>query len=995
MSAWPESSLQYGWTGDQLVAWWWDGRTGLKGPAASLASSRLYNELVSRWGQLPVGAGGCRVRVRLPDEEVVLAAISLPPAAWPAPGGQGRRRPSTDSSRWVSEVMGLARHLLEAGHVLPQLERRVGTPWQARWRPVWSLGVEEYLEALAARQPPVCRALSSLDGEPMPEDPLEFTHAMLEWMVDEIARLTLRQARWAPDLRGQRGTEVTAARGVSSALVRADAFVPELANGPEAMLPALSEAFLTIRAKALGEPVVAGRLRLSLPPDDARGEDPPWGLSIELFDRTDTARWCTAADVLEANPLALDLAGDSVHLARLAEAVRQTAQRVASINGLRDVVEPWIGTFPEPLELGVAAASLVLQAVPELQALGVELLVPGQLLPATAKVRGTARAGGGAGLGRLGASSLVDWSMVVGDEEITEAALDRAVSAGASLLQVNGRWVRLDPAAARKALEELTQHRRDHREVDAVTLLRLAAGGTEDDPLVVPETASGTGPSDDDGRDWIGLLLSGLGDASLEEGHEPAGFEATLRPYQRRGLGWLQFLARLGFGACLADDMGLGKTPTTLAHLVSRPGPHLVICPLSVVRNWESEAARFTPFMRTVVHHGSDRLRGARLTAAVAGAELVISTYGLVTRDIEELSAIEWTTVVLDEAQAVKNPHTKTARAVRKLRAAQKVALTGTPVENRLAELWAILDVVNPGLLGSEKSFQDRWATPIEKHQDLEVAAQLRRLTGPCVLRRTKADRSLVPDLPDKVEQTAWATLTKEQAAMYQAVVDELLKAAEEASGIQRRGLVLGALTRLKQICNHPAHALGDGSRLAGRSGKLARFDELVADLLEADERALVFTQYREMGLLLQRHLVEQFGLAAPFLHGGVSKSRRDRMVDEFQAGTAPPLLLVSLKAGGTGLNLTAASRVVHYDRWWNPAVEDQATDRAWRIGQKQSVFVHKLVCQGTLEERIAQLIDDKRRLAGLVIGGGEDWLTELGTDQLRELVVLGAGALG
>ena len=344
-----------------------------------------------------------------------------------------------------------------------------------------------------------------------------------------------------------------------------------------------------------------------------------------------------------------------------------------------------------------------------------------------------------------------------------------------------------------------------------------------------------------------------------------------------------------------------------------------------------------------------------------------MTTYGLAVRDIAELASVQWQTVVLDEAQAVKNPHTHAARTVRKLPALQKLALTGTPVENRLSELWAILDVVNPGLLGSEHRFRTHWAQPIERDGDVEVAARLRRLTGPFVLRRTKADRSLVPDLPDKVEQIAWATLTREQAAMYQAVVDRLLADAQAEVGMKRRGLVLAALTRLKQICNHPAHAAKDGSRLAGRSGKLARFDELVVDLLDADERALVFTQYREMGDLLQRHLAEQLDLRVPFLHGGVPKSRRDRMVDHFQDGTGSPLLIVSLKAGGTGLNLTAATRVVHYDRWWNPAVEDQATDRAWRIGQHRSVFVHKLVCQGTVEERISELIDDKRRLAGMV----------------------------
>ena len=409
------------------------------------------------------------------------------------------------------------------------------------------------------------------------------------------------------------------------------------------------------------------------------------------------------------------------------------------------------------------------------------------------------------------------------------------------------------------------------------------------------------------------------------------------------------------------------------------------------------------------IHHGDERARGAEAAGELASADLVLTTYGLLAREIDVLGAVDWTTVVLDEAQAVKNPHTKAARAARKLRAGQMLALTGTPVENRLSELWAILDVVDPGLLGSLPRFQQRFAVPIERDRDEAAAEQLRRLTRPFVLRRTKADKTLVPDLPDKIEQIAWATLTREQATLYQSVVDQLLADAEQEQGMRRRGLVLASLTRLKQICNHPAQALGDGSRLGGRSGKLARFDELVDELLDAGEQALVFTQYRQMGELLQRHLHERLDRRVPFLHGGVARKQRDAMVDRFQAsiggsgsggvaigpagGGAEPLLLVSLKAGGTGLNLTAASRVIHYDRWWNPAVEDQATDRAWRIGQQHTVFVHKLVCSGTLEERIGQLIDDKRAIAASVIGepSSEAWLSELSTDQLRELVMLDA----
>ena len=339
----------------------------------------------------------------------------------------------------------------------------------------------------------------------------------------------------------------------------------------------------------------------------------------------------------------------------------------------------------------------------------------------------------------------------------------------------------------------------------------------------------------------------------------------------------------------------------------------------------------------------------------------------------------------------IKNAGTKAAKAVRRLRAGQKLALTGTPVENRLSELWAILDAVNPGLLGSQQRFREQYASAIERNNDREVAARLRTLTQPFVLRRTKADRRLLPDLPDKIEQIAYAQLTREQAMLYQQVVDQLLLDAKDLEGMQRRGRVLAALTRLKQICNHPAQALKDGSRLAGRSGKLTRFDELVDELLDVDARALVFTQFREMGELLQLHIRDRFALDTAFLHGGVSRLGRDRMVADFQAGAGAPLLLVSLKAGGTGLNLTAASQVIHYDRWWNPAVEDQATDRAWRIGQQRTVNVHKLVCQGTVEERIGEVIDEKRAIADAVVGGGEAWLSELSTDELARLVMLEA----
>ena len=657
---------------------------------------------------------------------------------------------------------------------------------------------------------------------------------------------------------------------------------------------------------------------------------------------------------------------------------------------------PWLAsplassTAGPPAGVDLDAAAATLEAVDALAAVDIELLTPERLTRRSATTKGVAQPKDAAGRGRFSAAAIIDWTVVVDDTPIDEALLERAATSGAGLINVNGRWVRLDRTEARRALANLAEHRRDHAELSALEVLRLAA------ELTAQSAASPEGqPIDGDtpaiaATGWLDDLLQGLPDATLAEGVEPPGFMATLRPYQRRGLGWLQFLHRVGLGGCLADDMGLGKTPTTLAHLAALPGPHLVICPLSVVRNWEAESARFTPMLRVTVHHGTGRSDATTFANVVAQHDLVITTYHVAARDIDTLTTVSWAAVVFDEAQAVKNPETRTAKALRSLPAEQHIALTGTPVENRLSELWSIMSMVTPGLLGNLNQFRHRFATPIERNHDLVAAAALRQLTSPFLLRRTKADKSLVPDLPDKVEQLAWASLTREQAGMYQGVVDQLLADAEQATGMRRRGLVLAALTRLKQICNHPAHALGDGSRLGGRSGKLTRFDELITDLLDAGEQALVFTQFREMGLLLQRHLHERFALSTPFLHGGVSKTGRDRMVDQFQSGSASPLLLVSLKAGGTGLNLTAASRVVHYDRWWNPAVEDQATDRAWRIGQSRSVFVHKLVCQGTIEERVDAMINDKRALADAVVGTtGETWLSELSTDQLRDLIVL------
>jgi non-specific serine/threonine protein kinase len=444
--------------------------------------------------------------------------------------------------------------------------------------------------------------------------------------------------------------------------------------------------------------------------------------------------------------------------------------------------------------------------------------------------------------------------------------------------------------------------------------------------------------------------------------------------------------------------MGLGKTVQLLALLArdaasGESGPSLLICPMSLVGNWQREAARFTPTLRVHVHHGAERARGKEFTDAVAAGDLIVTTYSLAARDAADLRRIAWRRIVVDEAQAIKNAATKQAMAIRSLPAGTRIAVTGTPVENRLADLWSIFEFVNPGMLGTASSFKKRYAEPIEKRGGDDAALRLRTFTQPFILRRVKTDKSIISDLPDKLEMDVLCNLTAEQAGLYRAVVDDMLQRIESSEGIERRGLVLATMTKLKQVCNHPAQFLRDGGALAGRSGKLQRLDEILDEVLALGEKALLFTQYAEFGAMLRGHLTGRFGREVLFLHGGVAKPARDEMVARFQ-DEDPALFVLSLKAGGTGLTLTAANHVVHVDRWWNPAVEDQATDRAYRIGQRRAVQVRKFVCAGTIEDKIAGMIREKRGLAARIVGSGEDWLTELSTGQLRDLFALEAGAV-
>jgi hypothetical protein len=603
----------------------------------------------------------------------------------------------------------------------------------------------------------------------------------------------------------------------------------------------------------------------------------------------------------------------------------------------------------------------------------------------------------------LGLETVLDFnvSVALGDETLTVKEINALLAGGDGLVLLKGQWVEVDREKLREAIEHWESVRRLAHEggVSFIEGMRLLAGASQD--LKHEGWAA-------EERAWVHVeagealrqILAGLRDPATLDSMADTGLNATLRPYQQRGVAWLRFLTDLGLGACLADDMGLGKTIQMLALLLHAQragkglaGPSLLVVPASLLGNWRAEAKRFAPMLRLVFLHPSETetaaLERIEKTPAerLASADLAITTYSMLARQ-EWLTRVDWRLVVLDEAQAIKNPGTRQARAVKKLPARARVVLTGTPVENRLGDLWSLFDFLNPGLLGSATVFKSfingLQARPSDQY------APLRRLIAPYILRRLKTDRSIIADLPDRVETTRYCNLTKTQVRLYEEVVETMKTTLENVDGMQRRALVLQTLMRLKQVCNHPSQLTGDGTYTPEESGKFLRVAEICEELAERQQRALIFTQFREIIDPLADHLYAVFGRRGLMLHGGTSVSKRKGLVEQFQHEDGPPFMILSLKAGGTGLNLTAASHVIHFDRWWNPAVEDQATDRAFRIGQRKNVLVHKFVTSGSVEEKIDQMIAEKRQLANeLLSGGSEVDLTALKDDELLNLVRL------
>ncbi|MEU1862990.1 DEAD/DEAH box helicase [Streptomyces gardneri] len=923
------------------VAFWAPDGDALPDPAES-GAERVELTVVRRHGS------GARTRV--------VPAVTLPVAAALPHLVAARRHPAAHlaTAGWGAAALH-ALHLVARGRMLPGLTADDLDAWR-----VGPLDADDiaHLRAVAAAMPYEAHAVPAPGPGPLrlPE-PEALVRAFLDAVADTLPRTPAAvHAVGAP----------FAARAPQH-LPRARAWAAEAAAGMDAGVR------------------VSLRLDLS---------------GYELFDIADTAAGeesgaerQAAAAILQIHSLAdptlvIDAlalwAGEGEHFGPRARidavlALRRAARVWPPLARLleRDVPDVLALTEDELYELLGPAAARLADA-------GVALHWPRELarsLSASAVVRPALAAPGSAtdGTAFFDSEELLrfNWQLALDGDPLTEREMDLLAEAHRPVVRLRDQWVVVDPDLVRKA------RKRELGLLEPVDALAVALTGTaEVDGETVPAVPVGA--------------LAALRDrlmAGPEAVQAPPGLTATLRDYQLRGLAWLDLMTSLGLGGCLADDMGLGKTVTLIAlHLRrARRAPTLVVCPASLLGNWQREVEKFAPGTPVRRFHGADR----GLDGMDGG--FVLTTYGTLRTSAAQLAEREWGMVVADEAQHVKNPFSATAKALREIPAPARVALTGTPVENNLSELWALLDWTTPGLLGPLKAFRSRHARAVENNEEIEHAEaveRLARLVRPFLLRRRKSDPGIVPELPPKTESDHPVSLTREQASLYEAVVRETMAQIEAAEGMARRGLVMKLLTSLKQICNHPAQYLkeqaprGSGTaRLAGRSGKLALLDELLDTILAEDGSVLVFTQYVSMARLLADHLAAR-GIQAQLLHGGTPVAERERMVDRFQAGEIPVFLL-SLKAAGTGLNLTRAGHVVHYDRWWNPAVEEQATDRAYRIGQTQPVQVHRLVAEGTVEDRIAEMLLAKRALADAVLGSGEAALTELTDRELADLVSL------
>jgi SNF2 family DNA or RNA helicase len=898
---------------------------------------------------------------------------------------------------WAT-ALRFAGALVAREQFLPDVEQN-DKAWRACWKLVLAGAEGQRFNQLARIMPAACRALTSTPDAAPDRPAATVLTEFLSLAVDALVRSAMA-GHYSP-LPGRGGArDKTSFESVHDQWLHALRASDGRLHGTVRELDGLSEQVRTWQRPLAGAAAAPFRLcfRLEEPPTDGDGDfraDGDWTVRYLLQAQDDPSLLLPVSYAWspKGRPTAvLHRAGFQPReflLAALGQAASLCPEIEASLRT----------AAPDGFTADAASAHRFLtETAWMLEQAGFGVLLPAwwtrkgtkQRLALRAHVKTPAMQGGSG----LSLEEIVkfEWEVALGEHHLTLRELEILARLKAPLVRVRGQWVQVSAEEIKAALDFWKDHKTS--EAPLRDLVRMTLGAADAPSGLAFGGVSATG--------WAGDLLDQLeGRASFSELSPPDGFHGTLRPYQVRGYSWLGFLRQWGLGACLADDMGLGKTIQALALMQrdwhSGPRrPTLLVCPMSVVGNWMKEAERFTPDLPVLIHHGLKRARGASFAKEAQKFALVLTSYGLLHRDLALFQKVSWGSVILDEAQNIKNPETKQAQAARALSAEHRIALTGTPVENHVGDLWSIWQFINPGFLGNQAEFRRRFFIPIQVQHDKEAAARLQRLTGPFLLRRLKTDKVIIADLPDKLEMKVFCNLTREQASLYAAVVEELDRSMSGAEGIQRKGLILGALSKLKQVCNHPAHFLGDNSSIPGRSGKLARLSEMLDEVLQAGDRALVFTQFTEMGDILRKHLQETFGREVLFLHGGVPRAQRDRMVARFQGeDSGPRIFLLSLKAGGTGLNLTAANHVFHFDRWWNPAVEDQATDRAFRIGQTRNVQVHKFLCVGTLEEKIDEMIERKKGVAARVVGTGEAWLSELSNEELHEVFALRQEALG
>jgi SNF2-related domain/SNF2 Helicase protein/Helicase conserved C-terminal domain len=930
--------------------------------------------------ELVFPGGRYGIRKRLVSADLIPLAEALPALLAADPGEQAGRTMRRSARVWAAAAAaGVG--LVARGRLLPTVGAGDTDVWRAGPLDPSDLS---WLRELAAVFPPAAHALAIPGSRPMR---LRSPEALIRDLWDAIADLIARSpaaarttastafaaaeptgvgdlAEWLADTTD--GLAAGARLGLRIETVPVPPTHGDEAGDEEDLAdPGVEDFFASLERYRGGaqEPDETGA---------SDGDAPEFQLVLQLRSNADPSLIVDAAALWNQPETVLSRFGPQAETDLLLALRRGAATWPPLAEALQQASPSVIGLDDDAL------TSLLGPAAEELAGAGIEVLWPSSLVSGGLKLRAAPTpAPGKVTEAGFGLEALLDfrWQLTLDGALLDADEIAALAEAKRPLIRLRGRWVMLDPAL----LERLRRPPRTRMRASEA-LGAVLAGSAEIDGETVTVVADG--PLAD-----LAARVAGIASAPAQV-VEPPGLMATLRPYQRRGLAWLAGMCEAGLGGCLADDMGLGKTIQVIAlHLHRREakaGPTLVVCPASLLGTWEREVRRFAPDVPVRRYHG-----GGRHLEDLAADEMVLVTYGVVLRDSTRLAEVGWGLVVADEAQHAKNPMSRTARELRAVPAPARIALTGTPVENRLSELWAILDWTTPGLLGHLEAFTRRVAVPVERYRDAEATIRFAGLVRPFLLRRRKTDPGIAPELPRKTTTDLFVPLTAEQVTLYEAMVRETMEAIETRQGIERAGLVFKLLTALKQICNHPAQYLKQAGPLNGRSGKLAAFDELTDVIVASGESMLVFTQYTQMGALLQQHL-DARGIGSLFLHGGVPVPRREEMVARFQAGDVPVFLL-SLKAGGTGLTLTRATHVLHYDRWWNPAVEDQATDRAYRIGQDRPVQVHRLIAEGTLEDRIAALLETKRELADAVIGSGEGWIAELPDAELAELVSLRA----